>query len=355
LAVRYPADRLRDFVTRVLCTAKVSPEDAALTAKVLVLADLRGVDSHGVARLETLYLGRLLTGIVEPRPEVKVVKQTPLSIVLDGGNGLGPPTGERAMRACVDKARAGGAGFATVRHSNHFGIAGYYAMMALEHDMIGVASTIASRQVVPTHGRELLLGTNPISVAIPAGQERPFILDMATTTVARGKLEIAAREGRTIPAGWAVDRASVTTTDPVRGMEGAMLPLGGFGTELGGHKGYGLGLMVEILCGVLAGAAFGRQVPSWAEPPRPSNVGHFFGALRVDLFRPLAEFKAAMDECLRTMRGSAPVEGQDRVLVAGDPEFETAGERGRLGVPLAPKVVESLRRVAASTRVPWLE
>ncbi len=322
---------------------------------MLVLADLRGVDSHGVARLESLYLGRLLKGIIEPRPQVGRVHETPLSIVLDGGNGLGPPNGERAMRACIQKALGFGAGFATVRHSNHFGIAGYYAMMALEHDMIGFASTIASRQVVPTHGRELLLGTNPISVAIPAGRERPFVLDMATTTVARGKLEIAAREGRAIPLGWAVDRDSVATTDPVRGMEGAMLPLGGFGTELGGHKGYGLGLLVAILCGVLAGAAFGRQVPSWSEPPRPSNVGHFLGALRVDLFRPLGEFKAAMDECLQTMRTSAPVKGQDRVLVAGDPELETAEERGRQGIPLAPKVVESLRRVAVQTEVPWLD
>jgi LDH2 family malate/lactate/ureidoglycolate dehydrogenase len=351
---RVAADRLTDFVTCALRTADVADSDAALTARVLVEADVRGIDSHGVARLESLYLERLRNGMITPNPQVRVVHETPLSVVLDADSGLGPPVGERAMRTCIEKARASGVGFATVRHSNHFGIAGHYSMMALEHDMIGIASTIASRMVVPANGRELLLGTNPLSFAIPAGRELPFVLDMATATVARGKLEVAARNGKGIPSGWAVDAEGQSTTDPAAGLEGALLPLGGYGTQTGGHKGYGLGLLAEILCGPLAGAAFGRTVPRWADPPRPPDVGHFFGAMRIDLFRPVAEFKAAMDECLHTMRTSQPVPGQTAVQVAGDPEHWTAEERRRDGIPLAPKVVESLRRVAAQTRVAWV-
>ncbi len=317
-------------------------------------ADLRGVDSHGVAHLERLYVSPLLAGNIVAQPSPRVIHETPLSLVLDGGNGLGPPNGERAMRACIAKARGLGAGFATVRRTSHFGIAAYYPMLALAEDMIGIALTNAGAKVAPTHSRESLLGTNPLSVAIPAGRARPFVLDMATSVVAYGKLEIAARQGGAIPYGWALDREGVVTTDPHRAMEGTLLPLGGLGTERGGHKGYGLSLLVEILSGVLAGAAFAGHA-SGDQPPHAHNVGHFFGALRIDLFRPLPEFKAAMDECLATMRGAQPAADTLRVQVAGDPEFETEERRRKEGIPLAPQVVESLRRVAQLTQVAWLD
>jgi LDH2 family malate/lactate/ureidoglycolate dehydrogenase len=351
---RYDAGRLRDFVTGAFRFAGVSEADAELTARVLVAADLRGIDSHGVARLESFYLDPLLSGKIAARPPVRAVDETPVSLVLDGGNGLGPPNGERAMRTCIAKARDAGVAFATVRNTNHFGMAAYYPMLALAEDMIGIAMTTGGRTVVPTHGREVRLGTNPISVAVPAGRGQPFVLDMATSVVAYGKLQVAARLGRSIPAEWALDREGSPTTDPRSGMEGALLPLGGQGTQGGGHKGYGLSLLVEILSGVLAGAPFRRGAFEPDGPLHPPNVGHFFGVLRPDLFRPLAEFKPAMDECLDAMRTCPPAPGATRVQVAGAPEFETAEERGRQGIPLAPPVVESLQRVAAKTHISWL-
>ncbi len=352
---RYDAQRLADFVTRVLEFAKVSEADAALTARVLVAADSRGVDSHGVARLESFYLDPLLSGKVAARPRVQVNEETPVSLALDGGNGLGPPNGDRAMRACIAKARTAGVGFATVRNSNHFGMAAYYPMLALAQDMIGIAMTTGGRRVVPTEGRQALLGTNPISVAIPAGRTRPFVLDMATSVVALGKLEVAARLGRSIPTGWAIDAEGGATNDPVKGMEGALLPLGGEGTARGGHKGYGLALLVEILSGVMSGAPSPPDAPGPNGPLHPPHVGHFFGALRPDLFRPLAEFRVAMDDCLETLRTSPARSGTTRVQVAGDPESETTEERAHQGIPLALTVVESLRRVAAKTHVHWLD
>ncbi len=347
MGFRVKADALRDFCKRVFERLGVPAKDARVAADVLVSADLRGMDSHGVARLRR-YVNGLRRGVMKPRPEVKVVRETSVTALLDGDAGLGQVVGVRGMKLAIEKALQRGIGLVAVRNSNHYGIAGYYAMMALEYDLIGISMTNAAPLVVPTFGREAMLGTNPISVAVPTGSERPFVLDMATSVVPRGKLEVYARQGREMPLGWAVDEEGLPTTDPRRVLDnvawrhgGGLLPLGGAGEELGGHKGYGLSLLVDILCGVLSGAAYG---PLTYTGPTP-NLGHLFGALRVDLFRPLEGFKADMDDLIRRLSASAKAEGQDRIYIHGEKEFEEAERRQREGIPLPPGIVNSLREI----------
>ena len=361
--VRVWAGELKAFCTRVFEKMGVREEDARITSDVLVTADLRGVDSHGVARLRR-YVKGLRDGTMVARPESKVVTETPVTASIDAGAGLGQPVSYRAMEQAIEKALALGAGFVTLRNSNHFGIAGYYAMMALDHDCIGLTMTNASQLVVPTFGRDAMLGTNPIAVAAPAGEERPFVLDMATSTVPRGKLEVYQRQERSIPSGWATDETGSPTQDPTRvlenvarGLGGGLLPLGGAGETLGGHKGYGLALLVDVLCGVLAGAAYANKVYPRTEEgdPLPSRIGHFFGAWRLDAFRPPEEFKAAMDDLQRRLKEAPKAEGQERVYIHGEKEFEEAERRGERGIPLSEKVVADLRAIGQDLGVEWIE
>jgi LDH2 family malate/lactate/ureidoglycolate dehydrogenase len=324
---------------------------------VLVAADLRGIDSHGVARLRR-YANGLQSGMMAARPDVQVVAESPATAIIDAGAGLGQPVSCRAMEKAIDKALAVGAGFVAVRNSNHYGIAGYYTMMALAHDCIGFSTTNASVLVVPTFARNAMLGTNPISVAAPASADQdseswPFVLDMATSTVPRGKLEVYHRLEKPLPLGWATDETGAPTDDTDRVLEnfrgktqgsGGLLPLGGAGELLGGHKGYGLSLMVDILCGVLSGAAYADLVyPKTADgKPLPSNIGHCFGALRIDTFRPVEAFRADMDDLQRRLKEAPKAEGQDRIYVHGEKEYEEAERRSRDGIPLNPKVAADL-------------
>jgi LDH2 family malate/lactate/ureidoglycolate dehydrogenase len=332
----------------------VSDEDARITADVLVQANLRGIDSHGVARLAR-YVNGLKDGVMLPRPEEKVVAETPTTITVDAGAGLGQPVSYRAMNVAIDKAREYGSGFATVRNSNHYGIAGYYAMMALEQDMIGISTTNAAVLVVPTFGRNAMYGTNPIALAVPAGKERPFVMDMATSTVPRGKLEVYHRQDKALPAGWATDERGVPTSDAGRVLDnfvkragGGLLPLGGAGEELSGHKGYGMGLMVELLSAVLPGAAFLTSVypKDAAGKPLPANLGHFFGAWRLDAFRPADELKDGMDRFIQELKGGSLAEGATRIFVHGEKEFEETERRASQGIPLEAKVETSLKKIS---------
>ncbi|MBI2864669.1 MAG: Ldh family oxidoreductase [Chloroflexi bacterium] len=342
--VRVDAEALHEFVVRVFEKMNVPSEDAETAADVLVQADLRGVDSHGVARLGKYYVAGLQMGIMNPRPEIKLVKETPATALIDGGGGLGMVVGAKAMNYCIRKAKQSGAAFVSVRNSNHFGVAAYYAMMALPQDMVGISLTQANARVVPTFGRQPMLGTNPISVAVPTREERPFVLDMATSVVARGKLEVAAREKRPIPLGWALDKVGNPTTDAREAMESrANLPLGGL-TETGGHKGYGLALVVDILSGILSGWGPGATI-------KGLKVGHFFGALRVDGFRPVDEFKEMMDDMIRAIRASPKAPGQDRIYIHGEIEFEAEEENKKKGIPLHPEVIDSLREIAGSLQI----
>ncbi|MDW8069600.1 MAG: Ldh family oxidoreductase [Anaerolineae bacterium] len=355
------ADPLRAFCERVFRKLGVSEEDAWITADVLVMADLRGIDSHGVARLRR-YVDGLRTGMMVARPQEQVIHETPATALIDAGAGLGQPVSYRAMQMAIRKALEVGAGFVAVRNSNHYGIAGYYAMMALEHDCIGLSMTNADVLMVPTFGRNAMLGTNPIAVAAPAGEERPFVLDMATSTVPRGKLEVYHRLGKPMPLGWATDERGIATEDAGRVLEnfqkragGGLLPLGGEGELLGGHKGYGLALWVDVFCAVLSGAAYADRVyPKTPDgKPLPANLGHFFGAWRVDGFRPVEEFKAAMDDLQRRLKHAPKAEGATRIYIHGEKEYEETERRLREGIPLNPKVAADLRAIASELEVEY--
>lgn len=341
------AQQLRRFTEQIFQTIGCSDTDSRLAADVLVSADLRGVDSHGVARLPG-YVRLWDHGRLNPQPRIRLVHETPSTAVLDGDRGLGLVVGPAAMKVAIDKARVAGTGWVAVRNSNHFGIAGYHAMLALPHDMIGQAMTHAAPLVAPTFSLDKLLGTNPLAYAIPAGEEPSFVADFASTAVAYGKLELAQRKNQPIPEGWAQDADGQPSTDAhaIRN-GGALLPLG-TDREHGSHKGYGLGAVVDIFSGVLSGANYGPFVPPFAtagfmsaSQPVGEGTGHFFGAMRIDAFRPASEFKAHMDHWIRTFRQARAVSGQ-QVLIPGDPERHLEDDRLMNGIPLAEPVLQSL-------------
>jgi LDH2 family malate/lactate/ureidoglycolate dehydrogenase len=344
---------LRTFVATALEKVGVPAEDAAIVADVLVAADLRGVESHGVARLASYYVNRIRAGALDPTAELKTMRETPTSILTDACNGLGHPAAKRTMDRVIAKAAESGAAFGATRGSNHFGIAGYYAMMALDHDMIGIASTNSVRFAAPTFGRDVLLGTNPLAFAIPAKNEPAFVLDFATTTVTKGKLEVYNRKGKQLNPGWAADASGNETLDPQAALTGALLPLGGYGVDNGGHKGYGLGLLVDILCGVLSGGAFGDDLPAPTDGPLPGKISHFFAAFKIDGFRDPEEFKADMDTELRAFKDSAKAPGHDRIYVAGEIEHENTVFNRAHGVPVHVNVWDGLQKLAAELDIPF--
>ncbi|TFH10128.1 MAG: Ldh family oxidoreductase [Candidatus Atribacteria bacterium] len=330
----------------------VSEEDARVMADVLISADVRGVDSHGIIRLHSYYGDRLQQGLVNAASVVSVVHETPISASLDGGNGLGPVVAHKAMARCIAKARDSGIAAVTVRNSNHYGIAGYYAMMALPHDMIGVSLTNSQPLVAPTYGRTAMLGTNPIAVAVPAGTEHPYVLDMATSIVPIGRVTVYHESGETIPVGWGMDKDGNLTEFPDAVLDGgALLPLGG-NDIMRGYKGYGLALLVDILSGVLPGAAFSTGV-GHPNNPGQADVGHFFMALKVDLFRPAEEFKADMDELIQRIKGGAKTPGHDRIYIHGEKEFSHAERCATNGVPVIAPVVDALKAVGEQIGVPF--
>jgi L-2-hydroxycarboxylate dehydrogenase (NAD+) len=340
--------KLTRFVSLAFEELGVPNEDAEIAATVLVMADLRGVDTHGVIRFNpnSWYVKWLSEGSMKATPDIKIISETAASALVDGDGGIGMVIGHRAMELAIRKAKESGVAMVGVRNSRHFGMSAYYAMQALPDDMIGVAMTNASRQVVPTFGREARFGTNPMCFAVPTDKGVPFVLDMATTTAAAGKLEIAARLGKAIPPGWALDENAKQTTDPrVAQKARRLLPLGG-SRESGSHKGYGLAILVEILCGVLTGTTTALNTN---QDPR----GHFFGAIRIDSFRSVADFKRDMDRLIQELKSTTPIEGQETVFVAGEIEFETEKERTALGIPLHRSVLDGLRGVSKQLSIPY--
>jgi L-2-hydroxycarboxylate dehydrogenase (NAD+) len=342
---------LFDFAREVFLHIGCKEDDAALATKVLLSADLRGVDSHGIARLSG-YVRLWDAKRVNACPEVKIIHETPSTATVDGDSGLGLVVAPKAMKIAIEKARQSGTGWVSVQNSNHFGIAGYHSMLALEEGMIGISMTNASPLVAPTFSIERLLGTNPICVAIPAGEQPPFVADMATTTAANGKLEILQRKGGVAPPGWIQDKSGKSSTDPHElKAGGALLPLGG-DKEHGSHKGYALGAIVDIFSAVLSGANYGPWVPPFpAYVPMPTNmpgkgIGHFFGAMRIDAFRPAEEFRLHMDKWILRFREAKPASGYDKVLIPGDPEREMEKIRMEKGIPLLGPVVDDLQYLA---------
>ncbi len=324
-----------------------SETDAVTAAKALVAADARGIDSHGVARLSG-YVRLWEAKRVNAAPNVRVVHESPSTAVVDGDAALGLVAAPFAMQVAIDKAKNCGTGWVSVKNSNHFGIAGYHAMMALEHDMIGIAMTNASALVAPTFSVERMLGTNPIAVAIPAGSQPAFVADFATTTAANGKLEILQRKNADTPMGWVQTKEGTASTNANElKTGGSLLPLGS-DREHSSHKGYALGAIVDIFSAVLSGANYGPWVPPFpAYVPMPENmpgegIGHFFGAMRIDAFRTADEFKANMDNWVQRFRSAKTVAGEEKVLIPGDPEREMEAERMKNGIPILDVVVEDL-------------
>jgi len=354
----YPVEHLRDFSARVFGHFGVPADDAARAADVLADADLRGIDSHGVARLHT-YFDMFTLGRINPRPNVRVVRELPGTATVDGDNGLGLVVGPRANAVAMDKAVAVGSGWVAVRNTNHFGIAGYYPLQALKRDLIGWAMTNSTKLVAPLWGAERMLGTNPLAVAFPGRDEPPVVIDFATSATAYGKIEIALRADKDIPEGWALDRDGRPATRPRQMIDGgALVPLGG-DREHGGHKGFCLAALVDILCGALGGANWGPFTPPFAlrqEVPARSvgkGIGHFFGALRIDGFIDPDEFRRRMDEWVRVFRATPPAPGTPGVVIPGDPERQAEAERRASGVPLVAAVVADLRDIAARTGIPF--
>ena len=343
----YSYKQLFDFSKRVFEKIGCSEQDSIIASKVLLSADLRGIDSHGVARLSG-YVRLWEVNRVNAKPDIHIIHETPSTAVVDGDSGLGLVVAPYAMQVAIDKAKNVGTGWVSVQNSNHFGIAGYHAMMALEHDMIGMAMTNASPLVAPTFSVERLLGTNPICVAIPAGKEPPFVADLATTTAANGKLEILQRKNLNAPMGWIQDKDGKPSTNPHElKAGGALLPLGG-DREHGSHKGYALGAIVDIFSAVLSGANYGPWVPPFpAYVPMPEEqpgkgIGHFFGAMRIDAFRPANDFKQHMDKWIGRFRSAKTMNGEEQVLIPGDPEREMEENRIHSGIPLLHSVEEDL-------------
>lgn len=343
-------ESLYRFTCGVFKAIGCSDTDANTASTVLLSADLRGIDSHGVARLSG-YVRLWEAQRINATPHIKIVHETPSTAVVDGDAGLGLIVAPYAMQVAIEKAKTAGTGWVSVRNTNHFGIAGYHAMIALEYDMIGMAMTNASALVAPTFSIERMLGTNPIAVAIPADKQPAFVADMATTTAANGKLEILQRKDEAAPLGWVQDKEGNASTDAnILKKQGALLPLGS-DREHGSHKGYALGSIVDIFSAVLSGGSYGPWAPPFpAYVPMPENMpgkglGHFFGAMRVDAFRPAEEFKQHMDNWINRFRNATPAPGHDRVLIPGDPEREHEAKRREKGIPIVAPVVADLKAV----------
>ena len=346
-AVFVQGDDLKGTVAPIFEKMGVPADDAQLAADVLVLADLRGVDTHGVSNMLRSYITGYQNGSINPRPDWKVIRESPSTANIDSDRGLGTIVTPKAMEIAIEKAKKVGVGMVTLGNARHLGMASYHSMLALKHDMIGICMTSCPPSVVPTFGAERRLGTNPIAVAVPARNEPPFVFDAATSTVAGNKIGIARRLGSKLEPGWLADADGTPIMEEIDPPDTyTLLPLGST-RELGSHKGYGLSCMVDILAGVLTGVGYG------AVPGRP-NFGHYVAAYSIDAFTDVDSFKDMMDEWLRMMKSTKPAPGQERVLVAGQPEAEVEAVRRVEGIPLHPDVIEYIRDTCSELSVPCL-
>jgi LDH2 family malate/lactate/ureidoglycolate dehydrogenase len=332
-------ESLTGFCSAVLTKLGAPLEQATAIAGNLVAADLQGVASHGVVRLP-IYVERLRAGVVNPRPNVRVVRETTTTAVVDGDNGMGQWVAMRAMQTAIDKGLSGGCAFVSVRNSNHFGAAAYYSHMAVAHDMIGFSFTIGGiNHMTPWGGAKAILGNNPLSIALPAGEERPIVLDMACSVAARGKIIVSAKDGTPIPSDWAVGPDGQTTTDPAEALKGFVLPVGG-------PKGYALTLMIGLLSTMLSGAAFGSEVTDMYEDlERPQNVGHLFGVLPIACFEPIEVYKRRVDKAIREIRNVPRAQGVERIYLPGEREQILAEVQCRSGIPVKRSVLAELLEV----------
>jgi len=342
---RFGYDGLLRFSCDVLERLEVPAGDARQVAECLLLAELRGVDSHGLVRLP-VYASRIRAKVVKAKPHITVESRYAAVALVDGDNGLGPVVGCRAMDAAMDLAGRSGAGFVGVRRSNHFGAAAYYVAQAIERGYIACAVSNAPPNMAAFGGRQRFLGTNPMAVGIPAGEEKPLIFDASSSVVARGKIIMAAHRRLTIPEGWAIDPLGRPTTDAEAALAGAVLPFGG-------PKGSAISFIIDILSGVLTGASFALHLNTLENLNAVQNLGHVFTAFRTDLFLPAAEFRRRMDDILRMLKASPPAPGISEVLAPGEVEFEKEAVNRERGIPLPVEVVAQLTRLGGEVGVPF--
>lgn len=342
------ADRLGRFCLQLFEKVGVPSAEAKVAVDNLIEADLRGVDTHGVTRI-AIYIERLQSGAVKARPQMKILRETPVSALLDGDHGLGQVVSARAMEIAIQKARAGVVGLVGVRNSTHNGALAHFAMMAVKEDLIGIALTNTVPLMAPTGGNEAMIGNNPFAIAAPAGKEKPVVFDMACSIAARGKIILAAKKGEKIPLGWAIDKDGLPTEDAQAALEGLILPVGG-------HKGYGLALMVDVLSGVLTGANFGPGVGPLYNNPGVQGIGHLLAAINIEAFMPLDEFKARMDRMIRDLKNCKKAKGTTEIFLPGEIEMGIEARRRREGIPLSRAVYDELcalgRRLGIEAQIP---
>ena len=356
----YTNEYLHDFTKRVFMKMGCSENDSTIIADVFMAAEMRDHASHGMLRIKDYYQ-LWKAGRINIHPKVKIVHESPSTAVVDGDNAVGMVAARQSMEIAINKAKTAGTGWVATRNSNHFGIAGYYSMMALKHDMIGICLTNANPLVAPTFSISRMMGTNPIAVSIPAKDQPPFVADFATTPVARGKLAVAEKKGEKVPFGFVQDKTGKPSDDPAIMKEGGSMLTLGEDRIHGSHKGYCLSSIVDIFSAVFSGANFGPFVPpSVAYLPVldkkvGEGTGHFFGAMRIDAFQPAEEFKAKMDEWILTFRSAKPMDGEEKVLIPGDPEREAELRNGKNGIKLVPAIKDDLVEIAKELGVEFKE
>ncbi|HOD17514.1 MAG TPA: Ldh family oxidoreductase [Candidatus Cloacimonadota bacterium] len=344
-----PVEQAHQLMVAVFTKLGVPEEDAQICAEVLIASDLRGIESHGIGRLK-MYYDRIKQGVQQPVTKIDVIRDKAATAVWDGNHGMGHVIGVKAMQAAIDKAKQYGLGAVAVRNSTHYGICGYYASMAIQQDMIGMTFTNARPSVCPTNGVFPILGTNPICFGAPTDLPYPFLYDAATSITQRGKIEVLDREEKPTPEGWAIDMENRPYTDTKRllqdllDLKAALLPIGGSEEITGSHKGYGLSVMVEILCAALQNGSFLADLHGTTEDgkPAPYKLGHFFLAINIDFFTDLADFKHTTGQILRTIKATKIAPGKDKIWVAGEKEYESEKLVRQRGIPLVPNLQKNI-------------
>jgi L-2-hydroxycarboxylate dehydrogenase (NAD+) len=346
---------LEEFLVNVMIKAGITEEDAKIISDALLQADKFGFDSHGVNRLKSIYLDRIREGILNPASNYKIVKEGPTTAVIDGQNGMGHVISYNAMKIAIEKARKYGMSMITVRNSSHYGFAGYYPLMAVRENMIGITGTNARPSIAPTFGVENMLGTNPMTFGMPSDEPFPFLLDCATSITQRGKVELYAREGKKLPKGWVIDANGESKTDSSEVLKdliegnAALTPLGGVGEETGGYKGYGYATVVEILSSALQQGAFMKMLNGSKDGKKvPYSIGHFFIVIDISAFTDPADFKKTTGNILREIRASKKMPGYNRIYTAGEKEYDKWLERKDKGVPFNKELLEEFRELCNS-------
>ena len=332
-SVRFPVEALRDFTYNVFQKAGMPAADARIETDSLIEANLRGVDTHGITRMLCIYVERLRSGAVNARPQPKVVHETASTALVDGDNGMGAVVASYAMDVCIRKAKEAGSAWVAVRGSNHFGTCAYWAMKAARENMVGVATTNSPSNMAPWGGVTPYLSTNPIAFVAPGPNGRDVVVDMATSVAAKRKIFLAAKKGQKLPEGWALDKRGRPTTDPKEALEGLVMPLGG-------HKGYALSMMIDLMCGMLSGAAFGPYIGKlYGDFDRPQNIGHLFSAIDIRALGDPDEFKARVGQMCEEIRNVELADGFNRIYIPGEMETEETARRLKDGIPVPDAVV----------------